>query len=163
MINKMSNGESREIDTEFQIREVKEEDFEKGLLEVYIEGYRYHHEGRPDVFIELTEEEYRKDLNRIIEKMLILVIVDDGNVVGYLSYVIKKGHTNKLNVDQLVIKKDYRGKGLGRMLMDEVKNIAIKNNCQRIELNCWLFNTNALEMYEHIGFDKQRIIYEMKL
>ena len=47
--------------------------------------------------------------------------------------------------------------------MEEVKNIALKNNCVRIELNCWIFNDNAINMYEHIGFKKQRIIYEMEL
>ena len=47
--------------------------------------------------------------------------------------------------------------------MDEAKNIALKNKCDRIELNCWMFNENALAMYEHIGYNRQRIIYEMKL
>ena len=47
--------------------------------------------------------------------------------------------------------------------MEEVKKIAIEENCDRIELNCWMFNESALAMYEHIGFDKQRIMFEMKL
>ena len=47
--------------------------------------------------------------------------------------------------------------------MEEAKGIAKENDCDRIELNCWLFNDNALKMYEHIGYNKQRIIYEMKL
>ena len=66
-------------------------------------------------------------------------------------------------MDQLVILEQYRGKGLGKKLMDEAEKIARENNCDRIELNCWLFDVNALNMYEHIGFDRQRIIYEMKL
>ena len=47
--------------------------------------------------------------------------------------------------------------------MDEAKDIALKNGCDRIELNCWIFNEDAQAMYEHIGYNKQRIIYEMKL
>ena len=47
--------------------------------------------------------------------------------------------------------------------MDDAKRIAKENDCDRIELNCWLFNENALAMYEHIGYKRQRIIYEMKL
>ena len=47
--------------------------------------------------------------------------------------------------------------------MNKAKEIAEENNCDRIELNCWMFNENALAMYEHIGFKKQRIMYEMKL
>ncbi|MBQ8901674.1 MAG: GNAT family N-acetyltransferase [Bacilli bacterium] len=63
----------------------------------------------------------------------------------------------------MIISESYRGQGLGKKLMDEAKNIALKNKCDRIELNCWMFNENALAMYEHIGYNRQRIIYEMKL
>ncbi len=47
--------------------------------------------------------------------------------------------------------------------MNEAKGIALKNNCDRIELNCWIFNEKVITMYEHIGFERQRIIYEMPL
>ena len=47
--------------------------------------------------------------------------------------------------------------------MEEAKKIAKDNNCDRIELNCWLFNESALAMYEHIGYNKQRTIYELKI
>lgn len=145
------------------IREVKKEDIDNGLLEVYIEGYNHHHNGRPDIFRELTNEELRKDLEDIINYFPTIVIEEDNKVVGYLSYKIKERHTKKLDVDQLVIHEDYRGKGYGKKLMEEVKKIAIEENCDRIELNCWMFNESALAMYEHIGFDKQRIMFEMKL
>ena len=92
-------------------------------------------------------------------KLKTIVITDNELVVGYLSYSIKKHHTSKLDVNQLVILEKYREKGLGKKLMDEAKKIAKENNCDRIELNCWLFNENALAMYEHIGFKRQRIIY----
>ena len=95
--------------------------------------------------------------------MSTIVIIDNNMIVGYLSYVIKNTNSKKLDIDELVIKEDYRKKGLGKLLIQEAKNIAINNNCDRIELNCWLFNKNAIDMYEHIGFDRQRIIYEMKL
>lgn len=68
-----------------------------------------------------------------------------------------------MDVDQLVILEQYRGKGCGKKLMEEAKEIAKENDCDRIELNCWLFNDNALNMYEYIGYNKQRIIYKMKL
>ena len=45
--------------------------------------------------------------------------------------------------------------------MDEAKKIAKDNGCARIELDCWLFNENAIAMYEHIGYKKQRYVYEL--
>ena len=146
-----------------KIKEASLDDINNGLLEVYIEGYRYHQKGRPDIFSNITDEEIKNDLIQNFEKLKTIVITDNELVVGYVSYSIKKHHTSKLDVNQLVILEKYRGKGLGKKLMDEAKKIAKENNCDRIELNCWLFNENALAMYEHIGYNRQRIIYEMKL
>ena len=148
---------------EFITREATLNDLDKGLLKVFIEGYRYHQNGRSDIFADLTDEELKNDLINNFDRLQTIVILDKGNIVGYLSYIIKKRHTSKLDVDQLVVLEQYRGKGLGKKLMDEVKKIAKENECDRIELNCWLFNENAINMYEHIGFDRQRIIYEMKI
>ena len=147
----------------FEIREATLDDVDNGLLEVFIEGYRFHQKGRPDVFIDLTDDELKDDLINNFNRLKTIVIKDNDMVVGYLSYIIKIGHTKKLDVDQLVVKESYRGKGLGGMLMSEAKNIAIQNNCDRIELNCWMFNVDARAMYEHIGYGWQRIMYEMSL
>lgn len=146
-----------------KIREASINDIDKGLLKAFIEGYRFHQNGRPDVFANLTDEMLKSDLIDNMDRLSTILILDDDNIVGYLSYKIKEKYTKKLDIDQLVILEKYRGKGLGRKLIDEAKRIAIKNECDRIELNCWMFNENALEMYEHVGFNKQRIIYEIKL
>lgn len=148
---------------EIKIREANINDIENGLLEVFIDGYRYHQNGRPDVFENLSDEELKQDLIKNFESLTTIVLTENNEIVGYLAYRIKERHVKKLDVDQLVISKNSRNKGYGKMLMNEVKNIAKKLGCARIELNCWLFNENALAMYEHIGFERQRIIYEMKI
>ena len=147
----------------YVIREATIEDINKGLLEVFIEGYRFHQNGRPDIFADLSDDELKNDLIHNFDRLKTIVILNKDKIVGYLSYKIKKHHTSKLDVDQLVILEQYRRKGLGKKLMEESQKIAIENGCNRIELNCWLFNENALAMYEHIGFATQRIIYEMKI
>ena len=139
------------------------EDIDKGLLEVYIEGYKYHKDGRPDIFVELSNEELRKNLIDDFGKFTTIVLLKDEEIVGYLSYRIKENYLKKLDVDQLIVKESCRHMGFGKKLMDEAKNIAKEIGCDRIELNCWLFNQNALDMYEHIGYKRQRIIYEYKI
>ena len=146
----------------YSIREATLNDFDKGLLKVFIEGYRYHQNGRPDIFANISDNDLKNDLIENFDRLNTIVILEDESIVGYLSYKIKEKHTKKLDVDQLVILEQYRGKGLGKKLMDEAKKIAIDNGCDRIELNCWMFNENALAMYEHIGYNRQRIIYEME-
>lgn len=146
-----------------KIREATINDLNNGLLKVFIEGYRYHQNGRPDVFADLSDKDLKKDLIKQFENLSILVITDNDIIIGYLAYKIKEKHVKKLDVDQLIITEKYRRKGLGKALMNEVKDIALKNNCDRIELNCWIFNEEAITMYEHIGFGRQRIVYEMPL
>lgn len=146
-----------------EIREATINDIDNGLLDVFIEGYRYHQNGRPDIFTNLSDEDLKVDLIKNFETLSTIVLVEDNSIVGYLSYKIKERHAKKLDVDQLIIIKNCRHKGYGKKLMDEAKNIAKKNTCDRIELNCWMFNVNALEMYEHIGYSRQRIIYELKI
>lgn len=147
----------------YTIRQAVFEDIDKGLLDVFIEGYRYHQKGRPDIFTNLSDEILRENLIKNFEKLETILILDNDNIVGYLSYRFKESNAKKLDIDQLIITEEYRGKGLGKALINEAKKIATNNNCDRIELNCWLFNENALAMYEHIGVDRQRIIYEMPL
>ena len=145
------------------IREAIFNDIDNGLLEVFIEGYRYHQNGRPDIFLDLSEDELKADLINNFSKFKTLVILVDNKIVGYLSYDIKEKHSKKLHVDQLIISEELRGHGLGKKLMEEVKRIGIEENCDRIELDCWTFNTDALGMYDHIGFQRQRIMYDYKL
>ncbi len=146
-----------------KIREATISDLNNGLLNVFIEGYRYHQNGRPDIFADLSDKSLKEDLIKQFENLSILVIIDNDIIIGYLAYKIKEKHVKKLDIDQLIITEQYRKKGFGKALMNEAKNIALKNNCDRIELNCWIFNEEAISMYEHIGFEKQRIVYEMPL
>ena len=148
---------------ELRIREADQSDVENGLLETFIEGYRYHQKGRPDIFADVTEEDLKKDLLSNFERLKTIVLTEDGSIAGYLSYMFKEHQTRKMEVDQLVVREGCRGKGYGKMLMEEAEKIARESGCNRVELNCWLFNENALAMYEHIGFKRQRIIYESKV
>lgn len=115
------------------------------------------------MFKNIPDEELKKELISNFEKFKILVLLKDEKIVGYLAYEFKGKRTKKMHIDQLIITEKERKHGYGKKLMKEANNIAKENNCDRIELDCWCFNTNALSMYEHIGFERQRILYEMKL
>lgn len=145
------------------IKEADKEDINNGLLEVYIEGYRYHQNGRPDIFINLSDDTLKEDLIKGFEEFEYLIAIENEKVVGYLAYKIKVKHSKKLHVDQLIVTEANRRKGIGKKLMDYAEQIANKKNCDRLELDCWTFNQNALNMYEKIGFDRQRIMYEKKI
>lgn len=145
------------------VRKANINDIENGLLTLFIEGYRIHQNGRPDIFENLSDADLRLDLKLTLENKEVLVLLVNDNIVGYLSYIVKGLHSKKIHIEQLVIAKNYQKQGLGKRLIEEVRLLANNLNCKRIELNCWLFNENAQAMYEHIGFQKQRIVYEMPI
>lgn len=145
------------------IRKAKLEDIDLNLLDLYIDGFKYHYNGRPDVFGNKDEQVLKNDLIETINNSNILVLEDNGKILGYVAYQIKDKHKHNITlwVDELVIDKDNRNSGLGKKLMDKIKEIAKENDCKRIEFCCWSFNENAMNMYKHIGYKEQRVILEM--
>lgn len=144
-----------------EIRKVKISDIDNGLLELFIEGYRYHYNGRPDRFTNRTNETLKEVLKELLDKEEFLIIEDNDKLIGYAAYEIKeKNEKRKLWVDELIIGENYRKQGYVRKLMDEIENIAKEKDCSTIEFSCWEFNKNAKEVYEHLGYKVQRVIYE---
>jgi len=67
-------------------------------------------------------------------------------------------------IDQLIIKSDRHGKGIGKSLMDKAENLAIKNKIHKIYLNTGV-GWKAVKFYERLGYKKEAIIknfYERK-
>lgn len=72
-------------------------------------------------------------------------------------------NNNIMWVDELVVDKDNQHIGIGKKLMDKIKEIAKQENCKRIELCYCLLIKNAREVYRHLGYKEQRVILEMNL
>ena len=93
----------------------------------------------------------------------ILVVEDEGTIVGFIIYEIKEKHAKTMWVDQIIISDKYHKKGYGKKLMNKIYEIAKEENCVRVELECWSFNDNAIDMYKHLGFNEQRVKLEKKV
>ena len=70
------------------IKEADKEDINNGLLEVYIEGYRYHQNGRPDIFINLSDDTLKEEkTNSLIER------INNSNIPqGIKDFLIKASY-----------------------------------------------------------------------
>lgn len=145
------------------IRKALLDDLNKGLLEVYIEGYEFHRKGRPDIFSSKTDLELKDDLLKNLEEKECFVLENNGGIVGFILYCIVEKQSRILWIDQLVITSSYRRQGGGKKLLNKVVSIAKENNCTRLQLSCWSFNENAIQMYSHIGFKEQRVIMDMDI
>ena len=59
------------------IRKAKLEDIDLNLLDLYIDGFKYHYNGRPDVFGNKDEQVLKNDLIETINNSNILVLEDN--------------------------------------------------------------------------------------
>ena len=140
-------------------------DIDNNLLKLYIAGFSMHYEKRKDIFAKKSDIELRKDLIYALKDPyeIILVIENNEKIVGYIKFKYKIKEPKAIWIDELVIDSNHKKKGYGKRLIEEVTLFAEKNNCKRIELNCWSFNEDALKFYEKIGFIQQRIIFEKEV
>lgn len=107
--------------------------------------------------ISLSEEEIF--LNNALKKIdlkesVVLVVESGGKIVG-ISDVNKLGRAEKHTaIFGITLAKEFRGKGIGRKLMEKVLEEAKKNldDIKLIRLVCFADNTNACKLYESIGF-----------
>ncbi len=65
---------------------------------------------------------------------------------AYFTWVGKS-----LYLDDLYVKPDFRGKGIGSMLLDEIYKIAKSENCRRLRWQVINWNTPAIKLYEKAG------------
>ncbi len=56
-------------------------------------------------------------------------------------------------IDELCVSPDFRRRGVGRALMEEVKRLCAELTLDRLELTVWTFNESALAFYRDCGFD----------
>lgn len=142
-----------------EIVKINKENIDEKLIQIYIEGYNYHHNGRPSTFKEKSYDELKGNLINELDESTLLALKDE-EYKAMVSYHYNTKYIKVLWVDQLVVEEKSRNKGYAKILMNEIRKIAKKEDCERIELCCWDFNKNAMDMYNHLGFKVQRTILE---
>ena len=58
-----------------------------------------------------------------------------------------------INIHDLVVKSEVRGKGIGKQLLSEVERIAMEHGCCKITLEVLEGNERAQRVYKAVGFD----------
>lgn len=104
--------------------------------------------------IETTENELRNTLfgeNKFVE---ILIAEYDKKIVGqaiffknFSTFLGKPG----IYLEDLYVKPEMRGKGIGRALLDKIILLAKERNYGRVEWSVLDWNTSAIEFYKKIG------------
>lgn len=86
---------------------------------------------------------------------------DNGEVIGMaLYYFVYYTWVGKaLYLDDLYVKEAYRGKGIGKKLMQKMMEVAREEKCHRMRLQVLGWNSNAIEFYKKTGFAVDREWY----
>ncbi len=82
-----------------------------------------------------------------------LLAQEDINCLGYASYETNYKGTDKTKIHKIYVLPSAQGKGVGKSLMNEIIEIAKKNNNSTLSLNVNKHN-KAIYFYEKIGFEK---------
>ncbi|QEK13570.1 GNAT family N-acetyltransferase [Crassaminicella thermophila] len=101
-----------------------------------------------------TVDEIKADIRNLYHSnSLILVAEENGEIVGFLS--AERGFANRIKHSAYIvigILNDYRGKGIGTKLFEELEKWANEKNITRLELTVMLHNERGIRLYEKMGF-----------
>ena len=94
------------------------------------------------------------------------VAEDSGNVVGFISLHIQEllHHMSAIaEIQELIVRKAYRGKGVGKMLFEQATETARLKNCTQLEVCSSQNNTNAHGFYLSRGTKNSHFKFCMSL
>jgi ribosomal protein S18 acetylase RimI-like enzyme len=109
-------------------------------------------------------EKQSKGLKLLLENKsnACVLVADTGfRIVGMITAQIlistSEGSYSAI-LEDLVVDKSYRRKGIGKQLMHEIEKWAKDNNISRLQLLADKNNNNALEFYKAIQWDSTQLI-----
>lgn len=109
-------------------------------------------------------ENCRKLLSNTNSHFLVAEI--DEVVIGFINFTTRKTvlHDGPSGlIDELVITKSYRSKGVGKQLISAVIKMCRQLGCCEIEVSTEKVNIEAKEFYRKCGFEERGVLLEMDL
>jgi len=135
--------------SEIIIREIEENDLEKGFLESLD-------------FLRKASDIDKNNAKEILKKIkqnpnhIIHVAVDDNKIVGSTTLLVEQKfiHDGGLvgHIEDVVVRKEYEGKGIGIKLVMSMLERAKEKNCYKTILDC---KDDVKQFYERIGFKRE--------
>ena len=131
------------------IREIEEDDLKNGFLETLD-------------FLRNASDLDKNKANEILKKIkqnpnhIIYVAIDNKKIVGSTTLLIEQKfiHDGGLvgHIEDVVVRKDYEGKGIGIKLVTSMLERAKEKNCYKTILDC---KDDVKQFYKRIGFKRE--------
>lgn len=93
---------------------------------------------------------------------------EDNKIVGFILFNLeKRDHFWRVKavgyVDLVFVVKDYRKKGIGKLLLNKAYQIFKEKKIDYVKLSCQLGNMSAHKVWKHLGFKDYRVDMYKKL
>lgn len=119
-------------------------------------------EQRPTNQISATTSD-KQEIKKAIEKKQIRIVEDNRNVIAFLYFrtdfsllYVKKEF---IWIDLIYVDEPYRGKGVGKMLYEDVIKIAREKNVKSLIIDIFSANKTSIGFHEKLGFESLYSIY----
>jgi len=95
-----------------------------------------------------------------------LVATTQGIPIGFIHFTTRQTvlHRNpSAMIDELVVTKEYQGKGIGKQLVLATIERCKQLGCCEVEVSTEKTNVKARRFYKKCGFDKTEVLFEVDL
>lgn len=136
---------------------------------IAVQVHDCHVKWRPDIFEHTDSIISEEELASMIDSNSIFVAKEDDKVLGYVLLSSREGKKNgykyrkELDIDAMGVDEKYRNQGIGRKLLEYVKQYAKDNDYTDLRLTVNEENENARHLYEEVEFKVKNIAYSMKI
>ena len=121
-----------------------------------------HNKIEPDIFKPHSTEDMKIFFDTILKREIYsaYVVFYDEDPAGYMI-ILQRNYSDTqygkkhsaIHIEHICVESKYKGKGIGKALIDFVKEIAKESSVDRIELDYWTGNKNAGEFFKSQGFE----------
>ena len=101
-----------------------------------------------------TEDRLRTTLFGASPKAEVILAESDGGVAGfalfctnYSTFLARPG----IWLEDLFVRPEFRGRGIGKMLLAHLARLAVERDCGRVEWAVLDWNTSSIGFYESLG------------
>lgn len=156
---------------DMEIRFAQEEDLEQ-INKLRKQLHDLHANGKPEVFKPDFSAELRDYIYEIFldPQKKIVVCSCGGKLCAFavLHHITRPENPymaarDYLDIDEFCVDEAFRRRGIGARMIDFIRDFAKREGFERIELNMWEFNRDALAFYGSVGFSTYRRYMEIKL
>ena len=140
-----------------------------GIDRIALQVHECHVRWRPDIFEHTNSIIGEEELANMIKNTEIFVAKIDEQITGYIILSSREGkkhgfrYRKELDIDAMGIDENYRNQGIGKKLLEYVKEYARENHDTDLRLTVNEENENARHLYEKVGFKVKNIAYSMQI